>query len=377
MRVPWRTTLENAAIFRHLMPLPIMRHSDPTTELQERTSTGDTGHTIEQVEEREMIQRIGTDLLREADNGARSETLFDYLKGRWKWVLGSVSLTILITSFYLLTHSVQYASTVMVMVSGQQLTGGGEAKDLPQLSPEITQLLHAVTSTEMTDHLIERFQLGSHYKVASVNPFHLELTTKRLLNNMDVRVIDKFTITITIKDRDRELAATMANACFDKLQAIEQAQRMEHLENNMAIYERIITSTKQSASDQADRLIELIREMRTLMPLSSRPDKGSVVAETEQQFSQQAAILMLSQEDLVRTRRNYEVSAAVSEAKGGPHVILVRKAMQDISTSQLKVALAMIVPLALVTFFAVVLGFTIWYKHAGDLKEYWLSFNAP
>ncbi len=356
-----------------LLTMPTTRQSVPRTTVKGGTGARAADHEVE----REVIQRLEKNLLREARSIARHETLFDYLKGRWKWVVGSVLLTTTIASLHLLTHPVQYGSTVMVMVSGQHLTGGGEAKDLPQLSPEITQLMHAVTSTEMTDHLIERFQLEAHYKVASTNPFHVELTTRRLFNNMDVRVIDKFTITITIKDRDRDLAAAMANACFDKLQAMEQEQRIQHLEHSMAIYERIITSTKQSASDQADRLMELITEIRTLVPLASRPEKGSVLTETEQQLSQQAANLIMSQEDLVKARRNYEVSAAVAEAKGGPHVILVRKAMKDISTSRLKVALSMIVPVAFVTFFVVVLGFTIWHKHSEDFRSYWLSVNAP
>src|SRR5436190_5976919 len=238
---------------------------------------------------------------------------------------------------------------------------------MPDRSPNNARVSHLPTSMEMTDHLIGKYDLYGHYEINAAHPLHYERASDRLVNSITVRHPDDNSMMISVEDEDPVLAADMANAIFAKLKEINERQVMADLERKIALYQQVIDHTERRSKEQAAQLMDLGAELERLIGKGRSLDPGNnQLAPLNFQLAQLVAQLSVANEDLSNARKTYEISAALMKEQDLPDVYLVRGAVQDLTTSKVRVWVSTLVFAFFATFVLSLGVLVLWFKYRHD-----------
>ena len=310
-----------------------------------------------------------------ASNGRASGTLLDRLRA-WKRriILTALACTGL-AALWLQLDPPDYTSSVVFFIGDRSGSAAEGVVAQAGLSPNIDRLFHSATSTEMIDHLIERFDLYTHFRIGPHKPFHHEKVSVWLLDHINVKRGDDNSVTITVKDEDRALAADIANGMFAKLQEMSEKQVISDLEHNMALYDLVIERTQQRSTEQSSKLIALVDELEHQLGNGAGPhgEGSEALTSLNVQLTRLAAQLSMANEDLSRAQKNDEIAAALIKKENLPRIDLVRKATQDIKTSRAKsvVLTMLVVPLAVALMMVAMITFG--FKHGHEFTAYFIE----
>lgn len=163
---------------------------------------------------------------------------------------------------------------------------------------DVDRLLTIAESNELVDYLIDTFHLYQHYKINPDNPKASYSVQQKFFSLYDVSKNKRDAIELTIEDRDRELAARMANAARDKIDEIAQKFIKEGQGKAIHTFENQI-QVKQ----------ELLKALTdTLVTLRNTYGIFNTVAQTENLTQQQSE----AQGKLSLNRKRLEVLKATS-----------------------------------------------------------------
>lgn len=84
-------------------------------------------------------------------------------------------------------------------------------------SEDIDRLLTAATSHEITEHLVNEFNLFDHYRIKNGSPKSSYRIREKLMDLYKITRTKYDAIEITVEDQDPEVAARMANSARDKI----------------------------------------------------------------------------------------------------------------------------------------------------------------
>ncbi len=221
---------------------------------------------------------------------------------------------------------IRYASTVLLMVEHQ-----GSSDELPLddrfPAPGVLYAYHLVTSSAVLDHLIDTFDLGTHYGTGIQDPMGRARTIESLLGAIEPQYFDSQCLSITVHDEDRELAAAMANAISDRLVELAALNREKELERSVALYTRILERAE--ARNQEQRL-QLTRSVATeLGALRGRTLNSADRLELERTLE----ALHSSFEAMDELHRSVDLSTELLDRPPTPSIVASRSALLDTSPS--------------------------------------------
>src|SRR5436190_4681374 len=93
------------------------------------------------------------------------DTLLAYLRSKRYWILGCILLVCGLASLALYLNPVRYTSSVILVLREAAPSKQDDPGYMPDRSPNNARLSHLPTSTEMTDHLIGKYDLYGHYGI--------------------------------------------------------------------------------------------------------------------------------------------------------------------------------------------------------------------
>ncbi len=168
-------------------------------------------------------------------------TLFRY-KRPLLWATLATALGAALISFFLLDNYYKATTTFYPLSSDvfkpEQMFGSSQ-KDMEYYGREedVDRLLTIAQSGELYEFLIKKYDLYHHYKIDSTNEQAAFKVREAIEGLYNVKKTKYNAIEISVEDKDRRLAADMANAARDKVDEIAQRLVREIQANLVRAYE--------------------------------------------------------------------------------------------------------------------------------------------
>ncbi len=212
----------------------------------------------------------------------------EFLKIVWHWkkpILLIVSLaavgSVVLTDPRIMPP--KYESTVLFYPLNPNLTssvtlfsGGGD--NLFGGTSEVDRMLSIAGSIQLKKLLIQKFRLFDHYKIDSSReryPYHAVL--KKLDAHYRYMKNDKGAIMISVLDRDRQLAADMANEAAKMIDSIGRALLNENKKKVLSIYEKKMQEKEKIVEQLTDSIFALKQEFGLYTDIRELPNQVQTV----------------------------------------------------------------------------------------------------
>ncbi len=345
------------------------------------------------VDKTKHMKEVGSDTLVEALRPQRTttsrsmagdvrtksrETLKDYLGRSTKWIILFSATCTLIAAVLLWWDPVRYSARVVMLARDGNDKGVVKdllARDAPS---DQSRLYHLATSTAMFEHLIERFDLYTHYGIDTLQPYASERAMNNLMHSVTASEPDGTCLVVTAKDRDRKMASDLANEVYAELRRMAEAMSRAHIARTVELYAQVIKATEVDLENQVKRLSALVAGPDGL-PHGQRKAVGEHAepSSAEFQLAQIVAEVAAENQDLVEAQRVQAITLALADTEHTPEVLLIRRAQEDVSISPpLRVATRLII-VALLSLLGALLVAAVWFLHRKEFKEFLLSTDDP
>lgn len=184
-----------------------------------------------------------------------------------------------------------------------------------------------VTSTELLDRVVKKFNLYTHYNIDTLAPYHYESVIGILMKKVSVKKTDFNTLSVTATDKDPEVAADMANYVVELINVIYRSQYMSRLEQKITFYQRLMKDISFQDSLQRNKLYNLLNDIKASSAIFKQgtPEyaklNDQLIAVTNQ--------LQASSDNLLKTYQLYRSAYHSLEVYDLQTVTVIRKALPD------------------------------------------------
>ena len=188
------------------------------------------------------------------------ETLFRWKKQIFITCLiagiGAIAISLTLSNYY-------KASTTFLAVSPDQSTpqslyGTGQLKtEYYGNKNDIDRLLTIAQSSELLNYLIDTFNLYEHYEINPDRPKAGFKVRQKFLGLYEVTKTKRDAIELSVEDKDRELAAAIANAARNKIDQIAKNLIISGQNKTIKSYQENILSKEQQLKILSDTLAVL------------------------------------------------------------------------------------------------------------------------
>ncbi len=192
------------------------------------------------------------------------EHLLDVLKIIFKWkkpiIITCIAIALL-TAIISLIIPVYYKGVTVFYAASPSLQSpaaifGESSKDLEFYgeSEDIDRILQCANSKELTDFMVNTFNLYEHYDINPENIKAPYLVALKFSKHFDIEKNERDAIELKIEDKDRELSAKMTNAARDKIDELARNLIQETQKNIISSYEQQIKQKEMALSNISDSL---------------------------------------------------------------------------------------------------------------------------
>ncbi len=199
-----------------------------------------------------------------------NDNLLDVLKTLFKWrkqiiyvcgiaVVGAIVISLFLPNYY-------QATTTFLAVSPDQakpesLFGNGQLRtEYFGNENDIDRLMTIAESSELVNFLVDSFNLYEHYEIDTSQAKAAFKVREKFFSLYEVQKTKRDAIELSIEDKDKELAARMANAAREKIDQIARRLIMEGLEKTIESYRDNIQNKEQQLRYLSDSLITYRKE---------------------------------------------------------------------------------------------------------------------
>jgi len=252
-----------------------------------------------------------------------------------KWVLIAVCLVWFAGCFYVLNKMViKYTASASFIVNESQLIeaiNGDMKTAAPMVQSEgFKRMNQLIYSHELVDHLIGRFDLYIHYHVNKDKKFYYERTFKHVLDCIQIKKTPFDLISVTYNDRDRFLAADMANDIVSQLDILNKKLIISTLEKRLNLAQAIVKDLSKQNIVETTNIDSLISKMnRTISRMDKSTLENTQAFAIQRAFMEQAGALRMSTQDLLKARKLYEWTLQSLDKDNMPTLTVIQKALPD------------------------------------------------
>ncbi|MFI5134251.1 MAG: hypothetical protein ACHQD9_00230 [Chitinophagales bacterium] len=197
--------------------------------------------------------------------------LIAFFKLIWKWrkpilivtgvgIVGSVIITDPhIMPPYFESSSMFYPLNPQMTSSGSLFSGGDNY--LFGGSSDVDRILSIAQSAPLELYIVNKFKLFQHYKIDSARQsYPIYTVLKELEDNYTAEKNDKGAVVITVADKDRFLAAQMANEIVNKIDQTNRDLLNENKKKVLDIYKTKLQEKEDEVKNLTDTIFTLKQE---------------------------------------------------------------------------------------------------------------------
>jgi hypothetical protein len=244
------------------------------------------------------------------------------------WFILVFFLTASIVAFIELKKPEEYKSSVKFFVEDEELY----TTELNVMkSPSQNRIFYFIKSTEMFDYLIKKFNLYSNYNIDTTTLLHYENIDAILNEKIEAKTDNRNAVVVTVKDRDKFLAAAMANEIFRKVSEMNKEFVISVAKKKISVYEEIISKNKEQMMSQALELDRMIGECKKLIYENTILQKNyTFVSELRLHLTTLSNQLQSVNDELLKTVKIYNISVAGTQKENISSLRLINVALPDI-----------------------------------------------
>ncbi len=259
-------------------------------------------------------------------------------------MLSSALLVFIVATFVQSKFAHQFMSEVRFIVSEGDVinlnvpdefnTEVGEASERGMSRMHI--FLH---SSECTEFMIDTFNLYKHYGIDRGKSYAYERVVKRLTRNIGLNLLGKQSgvMVLSVQDKDRQLAAEMANALVKMLNRMNENYIKDQLKRKVFIYNILYQDVKSEMAIQKEKLSDLIRQYRALV--IDLEKRNVDVEELKLSLTNLSQSFEDREQQILRIRQMYMLVSNAIDNENFESITLVNRALPDVR-SPYPVALA-------------------------------------
>lgn len=263
---------------------------------------------------------------------------FLFLIRKHRIYLALVFLIAAILGVYVLRPKVlKYEGTAIFYLANESMVnpsifGIPGQEDLLQVNLAQERIIQLAYSNEMMEHLIEQFDLYKHYNIDTTFKYFHQLTVKKLMRRINIKKLTGDISSITVFDRNNEIASAMANSMIWKLDELNKAYLINKLQNNLNFYETFLKESEKTVSLQNSHLQNYIRIMSESR--SRNGDKSSL-PNVEFSIYEAASDIKEITTQLLKAKSLYSNTLNSVQAKKMPSLVIIRSAMPDFKSKKI------------------------------------------
>lgn len=198
------------------------------------------------------------------------------------------------------------------------------------VSFEQTLVEQLTFSTGMMQHLIDTFHLYRHYQVDTLQRYYSERTANRLRKRIDFKKLTPDLASITVKDNDNELAASMANAIVKKLNQMKNEYVYRKLGSSMKIYNAFIEDSRSQIHEQNVKMLQLISGLRDQFPKSKIGAMNQMnITELESAIYETIRINGSTLDNFIRAQANLSEIMIMFDEDAPVSIVPLKRALPD------------------------------------------------
>ena len=254
-----------------------------------------------------------------------------FKKRKWRYLL--IILLFGVYSFYLFKFRLlEYSSTASFLVNDNNIVSplSLDLKDLQDRSTSnnFIRIYELINSAATQKHLIEKFDLLKHYGIDSTKEFAYQQAVEKIRSNISVSKSPFNTISVTVHDRYRYLAADMANEIVDFLETLNENLYINNMKNKIQVSGAYVEQVKKDNIQKSIAIDSLIHKLNKLFLLINKDDKSKYDLLTNQQtLSTVVNNFQNSTNDLLNSEKLYNISLQALNFKSYPIITIIRIAM--------------------------------------------------
>lgn len=248
-----------------------------------------------------------------------------------------VFLTAAVVGGYLLRNKVlKYEGTVIFYLANESMVnpsifGNPGQVDLLQINLAQERIVQLAYSNDMMNHLIQQFDLYEHYGMDTTFKFFHQLTVKRLTRRIQIKKLSGDISSITVIDRNNEIAAAMANSIVLKLDQLNKTYLVNKLQSNLSFYDAFLKDSERTAALQNKHLQDYIRVLSELR-VSSKSNAS--LPNVEFSIYEAASEIKEITTQLLKAKNLYTNTLNSVQSKNLPSLVIIRSAMPDFKSKQ-------------------------------------------
>ena len=251
-----------------------------------------------------------------------------------------------------------YKSTVLFLLEGKaDIEGEASTVFAMGITPNATKVNRLIKSAEMYDHLIDRLDLYSHYKLQEKDAFRKVRLYRRLDQVISLSQLDARTVSISVRDRKQAFAVKLANAIFKKIKLMSDKELRSSIKRyrryNRALMESMELRTRTQLKEFAEALDSLSQS----------------TAASELKVAGLAASIVESNHELMKSAQDLEVVDNLGRTLGIPQIKLLRTATPDIRTFPKLIATGRLLGCVLASQVFSLLLLLFWVKNQDEVRD--------
>jgi capsular polysaccharide biosynthesis protein len=300
--------------------------------------------------------------------------LFKEILIRWKLILAAALFGAICIYAYFKFNPPMYSSTVTFYLENSSAQSTQEIKfndnDLVFIkSVDADRLFNMTKSSKMTKHLIEKFDLYTHYGINKKKDFYIEKATAQLLSNISVTQTLHSSISVKVQDYDKLMAANIANEIFFFLNKMNQDILVGNIEKKFKIYEQVLQNMRSQTNSQVQQLKEVLEKCNTLYNTGVANGKNAeFVVELQVKLVQLTNRLSVTNSDIQKAVEIYGISVESIQKENLPTLSLINQALPEFESNRRNLAMYMLVG-SIVAAWAAATIIGLYIQHLTDLKS--------
>jgi uncharacterized protein involved in exopolysaccharide biosynthesis len=219
---------------------------------------------------------------------------------RWKYLLGLAGvLAAVISIVVVLSMPNIYSSTAVFLPTSPQSSnpdrlvegtkpdrvGEGTKLELGGSAGDLDRVLSIGQSLPVAEQMIRKFDLYHHYDIGEPGTDKVENNTlKEFSANLSIVHNERDAIELTFQDRDKQLAARIANTLVSTIDSINQQLTLENRRNVLTLYRQRSTSLGRTYEQTRQALIKARRRYGVFGMKEQGRYLAKAVIETEKEL---------------------------------------------------------------------------------------------
>ncbi len=249
------------------------------------------------------------------------------------WIYFVIVFICGIYSFYVLKYNVlEYSATASFFVNENNVisspTLDTKAFDNISSGDKFNRVYELVNSAPTRNHLIKKFDLLKHYGLDTTSEFYQQQVVACVMSHITVKKNPYNTISVTVTDKHRYLAAEMTNEIVSYLEQLNQEFYVSNIQKKVEISQAFVDQLKKDNSLKTLVIDSLIKKINQIISSAKSSDKNSFILLNEQQkLSALINEFQLSTNDLLNSQKLYILSMQALNFKSFPTITVIQSAM--------------------------------------------------